>query len=160
MTRPEYPSTPAPVATAGGPGTTTSTHPPILVREGDERRLYEIAVGAMLSDPRLAGGLLDELSRATVAPDALVPAEVVGLGSTATYRDAGEPGSATHRVRIVAPQDADTRRGRVSVLSDLGAALIGLAPGQSILWRDRVGGIRQLAVINVETARPFDESRG
>jgi regulator of nucleoside diphosphate kinase len=128
--------------------------PPLVIRRRDEHRLHEIAIGAMLSAPRLAGGLLDELNRASVRADGDVRAGVIGLGSTVVCFESDGARSRYHRLQIVAPEDSDPALGRVSVLTDLGAALIGLSCGQSILWPDRVGGARRLFVLEVETPEP------
>lgn len=52
-------------------------------------------------------------------------AEHVALGSVVTFEVAGEEQAAT----IVAPQEADARAGRFSVLTPVGLALIGLPAG-------------------------------
>jgi regulator of nucleoside diphosphate kinase len=122
-----------------------------------------IAIGAMLSSPRRAAALLDELSRAAIRPDAAVPFDIIGLGSTAVCFESDGPRSRYHRAEIVAPEETEPGLGRVSVLTDLGAALIGLAQHQSITWRDPRGGARQLAVLEVMTpehqAQPAPDER-
>jgi regulator of nucleoside diphosphate kinase len=129
----------------------TAPRPPLLLRVRDERRLQAIALGAMLGAPRLAGGLLDELARAEVRPDAEVPSDVVGLGSRVLCLESDGRRLGRMRVQVVAPEEAEPRLGRISVLSDLGAALIGLSAGQSIHWDDRWGGRRRLEVLEVAT---------
>ena len=55
------------------------------------------------------------------------------MGSQVVYRDEG-----TGRIREVAlvyPHEADINLNRISVLTPVGAALIGLAEGQSIEFR-------------------------
>jgi regulator of nucleoside diphosphate kinase len=133
--------------------------PPLLVRERDRDVLYEIAFGAMLSSPRLAGGLLEELRRATVRPDNEVPPQFIGLGSTAVCFESDGARSRYHWKQIVEPAQADPQVGRVSVLSELGVALIGMAAGQSILWRDRRGGLRRFFVLEVDTPEPHPPAR-
>jgi regulator of nucleoside diphosphate kinase len=125
--------------------------PPLVIRRRDEQRLHEFAIGAMLSAPRVAGGLMDELARAEVWPDETVPADVVGLGSLVLCLESDGEGERYHRARLVSPDEADAVAGRLSVVSDLGAALIGLAAGQAIVWRDRRGGERRIAVLEVDT---------
>jgi regulator of nucleoside diphosphate kinase len=126
-----------------------ATRPPLLIRESDERRLHELAIGSMLAAPRLAGALLDELARAEVRADAEVPAHVVGLGSVVLYCESDGAGQRRQWGRLVAPERAAGAAGLVSIVSDLGIALIGLSAGQSILWPDRRGGVRHVAVLKV-----------
>jgi len=53
------------------------------------------------------------------------------------------------RAMLVYPGEEDEGLGRISVLSPLGAALIGLAAGQSFRWRSATGLLRTLQVIRV-----------
>ena len=70
-------------------------------------------------------------------------------------------------VRLVYPGEEDTDIGRVSVLTPIGAALIGLSEGQSIRWRSALGDWRDLTVLRIrqvprsdcETASPSDADR-
>ena len=51
--------------------------------------------------------------------------------------------------RLVYPGEADIAVGKVSVLSPVGAGLLGLKAGQSIQWPDRDGRLRALRVLKV-----------
>jgi regulator of nucleoside diphosphate kinase len=53
---------------------------------------------------------------------------------------------------VVYPNDADIEAQRISVLTPIGAALIGLRPGQSIQWLMPGGGESSLTVLAVENA--------
>jgi regulator of nucleoside diphosphate kinase len=55
-------------------------------------------------------------------------------------------------VTIVLPADANIAAGRVSVLTPIGAALIGLKAGASIGWETREGEERRLSVLAVRRA--------
>ena len=55
------------------------------------------------------------------------------------------------RVTLVYTVEADTDLGRVSVLTPVGAALIGLAAGQSIDWTARDGRMHRLTLEGVES---------
>jgi regulator of nucleoside diphosphate kinase len=52
-------------------------------------------------------------------------------------------------VELVYPVDADPLKNRVSVLTPIGAALLGLAQGQSIAWPSRGSGEHTLTVLKV-----------
>ena len=126
-----------------------STLPAIVVGERDYEQLIDLAVAAQARAPESAGSLLFELERATVVQSDAMPPGVVRLGSTVTYQaDAGEP----RRVTLVLPAAADISSGRVSVLTPIGAALIGLRVGQSIAWSARDGKRHCLQVLSVRPA--------
>jgi regulator of nucleoside diphosphate kinase len=56
-------------------------------------------------------------------------------------------------ITLVYPKDADMNAGRISVLTPVGAALIGLSAGQSIEWQTPTGGRRSLTVLSVRPPR-------
>ena len=63
-------------------------------------------------------------------------------------RDSHSP--EVRRVQLVLPKEADIDAGRVSILSYVGAGLIGLKEGQSISWPDPSGAVRKLTLVKVE----------
>ena len=92
--------------------------------------------------------LLDEIDRAAICDRADIPPDVVTMGSSVTFLD--EKSGAERTVRLVYPADADIAAGRVSILTPVGAGLIGLSVGQSINWPDRGGIEHRLTIVAVE----------
>lgn len=132
----------APVAPPSPP-----SRPPIVVRECDLAGLAAAAFDGLMDAPREAGALLQEIERATVVTETHEWSRVVVPGSLVLYREGlVDPPRWT---RLVMPEDADGTGTTLSVLSLVGAGLLGLAVGQAISWEDRVGGRRRLEVINV-----------
>lgn len=122
--------------------------PAIVVGETDHRIITGLANSAFERNPDVAEVLLDEMDRARVVPQAKRPAHVVGLGSEVDY--VAETGQA-RTVRVVMPAEADISAGRISILTPVGAALIGLSPGQSFSWTGPSGHPHRLTV---EAVRP------
>lgn len=121
--------------------------PQIVVCEADYDRLNDMATGLSDRLPEVAGQLLDELERATVVRADAFPSTAVRIGSRVTYRwDEG----ATREIVLVLPGEADISQGRVSVLTPIGTALLGLSQGQSIPSRARNGEGHLLTVLAVE----------
>jgi len=106
--------------------------PQLVIDAAYYERLRGFARLAMRDAPEVAQRLLDEVERAEVVASEQMPADVVTIGSCVTYQDA-DAGS-IRSVRLVLPGDADPERQRVSVVSPLGSALIGLSVGQEIRW--------------------------
>jgi regulator of nucleoside diphosphate kinase len=102
--------------------------PKLIIDERLYPRLLALAERARERLPELADRLLEEIERADLRSD--LPADVVTLGSEVTYRH----GDRTDTVQIVAPEEADIDRRRISVLTPVGAALLGLRVGQRINW--------------------------
>lgn len=126
--------------------TATAPLPEIIVGERDYDTLSALAAAAAHRMPEVAESLLRELDRATVVDSAAVPPGIVRIGSGVTYQaDAVE-----RRVTLVMPSEADISAGRISVLTPIGAALLGLSTGQAIEWPARDGRLHHLRVIAVE----------
>jgi len=120
--------------------------PPIVITDTDKPQLYKLAKSALNKMPRVADELLIELERAAVSPDPAVPGNVVRMKSYVRFvTDKGTE----HVLQLVYPEDADIIRGRLSILSPIGTALIGLSEGHTMVWTDREGARRTLTVIEV-----------
>lgn len=128
---------------------TLPLRPAIVIGEADHRQL----LGLAMASADAADDLLDEMERADIVPDAELPAEVVRMGSAVIYRPNGDP---QRMVQLVYPKDADIAAGRISVLTPIGTALLGLHKGQSISWQARDGRRHVLTVLWVGAAETLD----
>lgn len=120
--------------------------PQIVVSTTDYERLTDLANASLQRLPAVAQELLDEMDRAKVVEPAAVPADVVRMGSTVTFKS--DDGN-TRTLKLVYPADESLDEHRISVMTPVGAALIGLAVGQSISWTARDGKHHQLTVTDV-----------
>ncbi|HET6159313.1 MAG TPA: nucleoside diphosphate kinase regulator [Dongiaceae bacterium] len=120
--------------------------PEIVVGGTDHARLKGLATAALDTAPDTAEELLSELDRAKVVADESVPGDVVQMGSVVEFQS----GSDRKRVTLVFPPEADIATGKISVLTPIGAALIGLAKGESITWTARDGSSHELTILAVE----------
>jgi regulator of nucleoside diphosphate kinase len=121
--------------------------PAIVVSEVDYKRLTNLALAARDRFPDVADELHAEMARASIADAAAMPSNVVMMGSVVEFRSGA---GVQRRVELVFPVEADIAKGKVSVLTPIGAALIGLSAGQSIRWTARDGRAQELTVISVE----------
>jgi regulator of nucleoside diphosphate kinase len=64
----------------------------------------------------------------------------------------------SRRIALVFPGQADIAAARISVVTPIGAAPIGLSEGQSIAWSTRDGRERRLTVLAVEPAAPHSDA--
>jgi regulator of nucleoside diphosphate kinase len=127
---------------------TEALRPPLLMSVEDYTRLTALAGVIRIRNPLVARLLLEETDRAEVVPAERVPAGVVAVGSMVEFRDAAT--GEARRVQVVLPGEADIAEGRISVLSLVGAGLMGLSEGQSIDWPTQDGRLRRLTVLRVE----------
>lgn len=116
--------------------------PAIVLSHEDHERLLGLATASLARFPDVAEELLSELERARVVPPQRMPESAVRMGSTVTFSSDGK----SRTVSLVYPEDADIAAGRISIMTPIGAALIGLSEGQSIAWTARDGRRHQLTV--------------
>ena len=132
------------------PGYRHADLPPITLTTTDSDRLSRLVDAAAETFPRTADFLGREINRAQVIDCGDALPGLVMMGSEVEFRD--DVTGQIRKVRLVYPQDADMSAGRISVLTPVGAALIGLSAGQSIEWQAPSGGWRSLTVLSVRAA--------
>lgn len=124
--------------------------PAIVVEAAHADRLADLAEAVADRAPDVSAFLLGELERARIV--AHPPADVVTIGTWVTYEDRAS--CIRRTVQLVYPERADIAAGRVSVLTPIGAALLGLSTGQEMRWQTRTGENRDLVVTAVGTEPP------
>src|SRR3954462_568235 len=141
---------------------TTRDHPPIGVPPGAPSPLPAVVAAFRLRgwEP-VVDFLGDELDRAELVEPAAIPRDVVTMHSCVRFvdRDTGE----ARTVTLVYPGEEDSRQGRISVVTPVGGALIGLRAGDTMPWRTPDGRTRRLSVLEVRhqpEAHGFDGASG
>ncbi len=129
--------------------------PPVAIARNDYDRLAAIASTASDSAGALAAYLNRELGRARIVEHAPALSGVICMGDIVTYRD--EATHARHTVQLVYPEDANPEDGRLSVLSSVGVALIGLRRNSSIEWFTPSGHSRMLTILDVVKTSDEDQ---
>lgn len=126
---------------------TANLKPEITLSTQDYVKLSALVRAAMNRMPELADGLSEELERAHIIEDENFSAQIVRMGYEVEFRD--DTTGKTQTVTLVYPAQADIVRGKISILTPIGTALIGLGAGQSISWNTRSGETRRLTVLRV-----------
>jgi regulator of nucleoside diphosphate kinase len=124
--------------------------PEIILGHHEHQTLQRLAMAHAETDSE---ELLGEIDRAVVVPDGFVPPDVVRMGAFVVFRTEEEE----RQVQLVYPKDANIAEGRISILTPIGTALIGLRAGQTITWRKRDGQRQALTVLKVLPPPPPDE---
>lgn len=91
--------------------------------------------------------LEDELNRAHIIQDHQLPTDVVGMNSQVHFLDLETGKEST--VTLVYPPDANIQENKISILTPVGAALIGLRIGQIIQWPFPNGKDKKIQVLAV-----------
>jgi regulator of nucleoside diphosphate kinase len=119
--------------------------PPVYIADGQLHQLQQLAE---LAAPPLGDLLRQEVARAIVLTDDDSPATFVRLNSVVDYMDLLS--GRTRTLALVLPQEADLEQNRVSVVTPIGAALLGLVPGLPFVWTAADGRTQALVVLRVE----------
>lgn len=114
-------------------------------------RLETLAAAMMRRSPEIGERLMEEIARAKLVAPRKLREDVVTIGSEVTYRDLST--DRVHTVIVVYPEDADIDQRRISVLTPIGVALLGLGTGATISWITRNDETRQLEVVTVRPPR-------
>lgn len=125
--------------------------PPIILSSRDHLRLEEFVADALRNRHPVSSFLMSEVDRAHVCDDNEIPADVVRLNHWVTYRVADQPRSES-RI-LVLSRDFGNERIHLSVLSSLGAAVLGLRVGDRLKFFDSSGDPALVAIEGVG-ARP------
>lgn len=121
--------------------------PPIHLLDSEADLLGELALRAEHRHPVVAAMLLAEIERAELHDEETLPPGVVTLGAEVEFLDEAKDQRRT--VRVVLPSEADIAEGRISVMTPMGAGLVGLSAGQTIDWPDIEGRERRLRILSV-----------
>jgi len=131
--------------------------PNIVLGANEHQQLTFLALTGTSHPADDADWLLHELERASVVPDTAVPADVVRMNTTVVFRTIG---GEERSVQLVFPGEADIAAGKISVLTPVGSALIGLRTGHSITWLTRDGRKQLLTVLSVTQPTTDEDDPG
>ncbi|WP_189499534.1 GreA/GreB family elongation factor [Algimonas arctica] len=124
------------------PAFTSFNKPEIYITDEDFKLLSPFANGASAA----AELLFEEIDRAErVEPNSTV--SFVKIGSTIQYKDMTS--GTTKQVQLVLPKDADISNGQISILTPVGASLIGLTENAGFEWVGNDGHLRELKILSI-----------
>ena len=123
--------------------------PEVTITNTDRQRLVSMDTAALPSqrDGVAASMLLGEIARATVVLPEPLPPNAIVMNCDVEVRDNIK--KAIKHLRIVLPGEEDRGQHGVSVLTPIGAALVGLSEGASIKWCTAVGDRSSYTVLRV-----------
>jgi regulator of nucleoside diphosphate kinase len=135
---------------------TKHTLPEIQMTRRDFARIDQLtATHVPANASRTLDYLVRELSRAKVVPAEQIGRNVVTMQSQVRYRD--EETGQKRVVTLVFPPGSAMREDALSILTPLGAALIGLSEGQSVEY-ERADGERRRVTVEKVLSQPAAES--
>lgn len=122
----------------------------IVVSSLDHSRLHDLVITAKqfaTASTELLDSLESELARAKVVTPDQIPPYVVTMNTCVHLTDlaTGEDS----KVVLVYPSDANRAKENLSILSELGVAIIGFSVGDTIPWKSP-DGLRRLRVNSID----------
>ncbi len=123
--------------------------PPIIIDGAHYKRLANMANFYLEQNPYVAERLLEEIERSDILESNKMPSDVVNMRSKVTYLD--ETTEMQETVILVWPDEADITRKQISIMTPIGAALIGLRKNASLEWQTNNGIIKKLKILRVES---------
>lgn len=126
---------------------TRPKRPPIIIVDSEADVLTDLALATQSRAPEVSEMLLEELARSKSCRLDKIPTDVVRMMSHVDFEDEGS--GALHSIQLVFPKDADSEAHRVSILTPIGAGLIGMRVGHTITWPNRAGEYRPLRILRV-----------
>ena len=117
----------------------------MIDHESDAIEAFAMAMESR--NPKVAEMLYDELGRAILHNADDMPDNIVTMNCTVEFVD--ETSGLRRTVKLVYPKDADIENDHLSILTPMGAGLIGMVSGETIAWPDRSGTERMLRIVNV-----------
>lgn len=102
---------------------------------------------ASLSERNAYGAIQALLENSELVASAAVPATVITMYTQVLLQ--GDMGTPPYKVTLCYPDDAEPSQGFISVLSPLGASLLGLRVGDIARWRTPLGEHRMAHIAEV-----------
>ena len=126
------------------------TKNPVVLCQEDFKKLSYI-LNLKPGDQPDENTLAYEVSRAIIVKDSAFPANTIRLNSAVTVVDMDSRKELEFTICL--PQHADARSKRISVLTPMGAAIIGFRIGDEVEWK-MPAGLKRLKILDVRQPGP------
>jgi regulator of nucleoside diphosphate kinase len=125
----------------------TNMKPKIIVSSHDLEQIERLIDSLPSTEVAAKTLLLDELSRADIVAPHEVPPSVVTMNSTVRFKM--EDSREGFCLTLVYPRDMGDGKDKISILTPVGSALLGLSVGSHITWPRPDGRMMKIQVLDV-----------
>lgn len=94
--------------------------------------------------------LEEEISDAEIIEGTTPPENTVGLNTIVEVLDLDK--NSKNKIEVVLPKDANADAGKISILTPMGSAVIGLQVGQEYQWPMPNGNVKNFKILSVQYA--------
>ena len=120
---------------------------PVVITQEDFDLIKSLLGGIADDNDEMSLGY--ELNRAVIVTEEKMPADVIRLNSEVSILDTET--QLTTTFTIVLPKQADIHLKKISVLTPMGAALIGFKKGEEVEWKVPAG-LKRFKILEVKNA--------
>jgi regulator of nucleoside diphosphate kinase len=121
--------------------------PELIISSLDADRLYDLMESLPVGSFANKEELESELARATIVEPKDMPSSVVTMNSTVNF--IVESSKEEFTLTLVYPKNSDSSGDKISILSPVGSALLGLNQGDEIEWPKPSGGLIKVKIKEV-----------
>ncbi|MDO6465005.1 nucleoside diphosphate kinase regulator [Pseudoalteromonas carrageenovora] len=121
--------------------------PELIISSLDADRLYDLMESLPAGSFTNKEELEAELARATIVEPKDMPSSVVTMNSTVNFLV--ESSKEEFTLTLVYPKNSDSSGDKISILSPVGSALLGLNQGDEIEWPKPSGGLIKVKIKEV-----------
>lgn len=121
-----------------------SEQPKIKITQDDYESIINLIERLPSPQRDIVQGLSDELDRAEVVPTDEGDSNFVSMYSKVDYKNLDT--DETRTIELTFPKDANIEADKISILSPIGTALLGLKVGQTISWPVPNGLVRKILI--------------
>ncbi|MDN3390721.1 nucleoside diphosphate kinase regulator [Pseudoalteromonas sp. APC 3691] len=121
--------------------------PELIISSLDADRLYDLMESLPVGSFANKEELESELARATIVEPKDMPSSVVTMNSTVNF--IVESSKEEFTLTLVYPKNIDSSGDKISILSPVGSALLGLNQGDEIEWPKPSGGLIKVKIKEV-----------
>lgn len=122
----------------------THARNPVIITEEDYRLLKRYINQDINEENEMT--LSSELKRAVIVSSDAFPLHAIRIGSAVSVLDLAT--DKTVEFTLVMPEHADMQKNKVSILTPMGAALIGFRKGEEVKWKVP-GGLKSFRILDV-----------
>jgi len=131
-------------------GGSPPTEPLVLSIPDAERLLLQSRFVRNQLEAEILSDIEDRIRRATVLEPSAIPRDLVTINSRVVLREVNT--CRQHLIVLAFPSCADSRKGRISVLTPLGSILLGARVGQTLTCP--ISGLLTTVVVNAILHQP------
>jgi regulator of nucleoside diphosphate kinase len=114
----------------------------LIISQLDSARIRQILSSGKIFTGKEGENLLSEINRAKIVISKKIPSDVVTMNSVVKIKNIDQ--NKEYTIKLVYPEAADPKKGHISILAPVAAAILGYRKGDVIDWKMPSGNTKIL----------------